>query len=238
MGCSEDKNRISFEETELRSNIKALGFHRHESEVLDMSFRKYSQGDTISPRQLSFILRQLRLPGPEGGNLAVAKFYNSLKVDKGYQRRSLIVVCVLLGQAEENVKADLLFEAFDDDASRLLELAEFETLWEVLEALTLTHLPAMLQVPSQTVQAYLKRLPNGVQEAKDMIKAELFRGGESIDMLRFRYMVTHSKLRPLLDPSELRTMIADYNVEIKVKTPIHLGKSMRAAKQLKESNKI
>ncbi len=189
MGCSEDKDRQSFDEIELRSSIKALGFHRHESEVLDLSFRKYSQGDTISPGQLSFILRQLRLPSPQGGNLAVVQFYESFKVSEGYQRRPLIVASVLLGQAEENVKADLLFEAFDDDASRRLELTEFETMWEVLESLALTHLPAMLQVPSQTIQTYLERLPNGIQQAKAVMKAELFGGAESIDMLRFRYMV-------------------------------------------------
>lgn len=236
MGCSEDKDRQSFDEIELRSSIKALGFHRHESEVLDLSFRKYSQGDTISPGQLSFILRQLRLPSPQGGNLAVVQFYESFKVKEGYQRRPLIVASVLLGQAKENVKADLLFEAFDDDASRRLELTEFETMWEVLVSLALTHLPAMMQVPSHSIQTYLERLPNGTQQAKAMLKAELFGGAESIDMLRFRYMVTHSKLKPLLDPSELRTTIADFNVEIKVKTPIHLGKSLRTSRKLKNAS--
>lgn len=235
MGCSEDKDRQSFEEVELRSNINALGFHRHQSEVLDLSFRKYSQGDTVTPGQLTFILQQLRLPGPGGKNPAVTQFYESLKVNEGYQRRTLIVASVLLGQAEENVKADLLFEAFDDDASRLLELAEFETMWEVLVSLALTHLPAMLQVPSETVQAYLERLPNGIQQTREVIRAELFIRGDSIDMLRFRYMVTHSKLKPLLDPSELRTMIADFHVDIKVKTPIHLGKSIRTSRKLENA---
>jgi hypothetical protein len=94
----------------------------------------------------------------------------------------------------------------------------------------------MLQVPSYSTQTYLKRLPNGSQQAKAVMKAELFGGAESIDMLRFRYMVTHSKLRPLLDPSELRTMIAGFNVEIKEKTPIHLGKSLRTSRKLKNTS--
>ena len=228
MGCSEDRDRQSFEETELRSNITALGFHRHNSEALDLCFRKYSQGEFISPGQLAFILRQLRLPGAQSGHSAVAQFYESLQTDQGYKRRHLIVASVLLGNADLNIKANLLFEAFDDDASRQLELSEFETMWEVLETLALKHLPAMLQVPSKAVQAYLDRLPNGTQTARAEIKAELFRGAESIDMVGFRSMVGLVKLRPLVDLSEFRVLLARFYVEIKEKRPIHLGKARKA----------
>lgn len=242
MGCSEHREaETSFEEIELRSNVKALEFHRYTSEVLDLYVRKYSKGEIISQTQLEHVLKMLGLPEWNSPNPAISNFYKSIMTEKPqddnptttdsrkreqfyFQRRVLIVACVLLGESTCKTKADLLFETFDDDASGNLEFSEFDTMWEVLKSLSIQHLPRMLQDPGQAVGLYLSRLPYGEKAAKKKIKERLFGNAENISMRHFRYIVTRKKLKVLIDPNQLRTYIAKKYKESNEKAPIKLGK--------------
>lgn len=228
MGCAQDRDALAFEENELTSREEALFFYHFTSELLDLRIRKYSSGDIITPRQLHFITSSLGLPGANNSKSDVSGFYSSLYFDSGYLRRNLILVCVLLGNATEPTKADLIFEAFDDDSSRMMEAGEFDNMWDCLVDNALVHLPALISPQSSATADYLTQLRHSAPSAKVAIKKELMGEEPSVSMMLFRYRVTHRSLRCLLSPSGLRRMLHKHHTGQHVKDPMLLGKGLRA----------
>ena len=229
---------MQFEESELTSKERALFFYQFSSEHLDLHVRKYSSGDIITPRQMKHITDSLGVPGVETAKGDVANFYSSLYTETGYLRRNFILICVLLGRGEEAEKADLVFEAFDDDSSRKMELVEFDTMWECLVSNAIIHLPSLLTPPSSSTIEYLSRLKLSAPIAKAAIKYELMGEELSISMVIFRHLITLGRLKRILSPSGLRKLIYKYHLAQLPKNPIKLGKISDRRSRLRESKSM
>lgn len=208
MGCAEDRGKCAHEERELEVPLRELGFQFLFCREVDETIRKYSSGDFISTGQMMQITSTLKLPALESSDVSM-QFYSSLSEGAQYRRQLFILACLHLTKGDWADKATLIFEAFDEDMSHLLNKEEFLNMWQVLQTLVLDLLPAVVNLSEQLTE-YLHRLRVSAADARLEAEAELFRSNALISLPAFRNCLRIGPLKALLHPRLLRCYIGRF----------------------------
>ncbi|OMJ86692.1 hypothetical protein SteCoe_11700 [Stentor coeruleus] len=98
-----------------------LAFQYHEAQDLDLIFRKYSFSGLINDKQWELIISTLGLGiGRYIHSDAVRDFYEEFKTSEGYLLPYFLILAVYLSQGGLDIKASILFDAFDPKATKIM----------------------------------------------------------------------------------------------------------------------
>lgn len=136
MGCTSSRQEMTPEESYLQDLEQDLGYHSHQALEVDLIHRKYSFGGQVNDSHLNHIVNHLKLAAshadaPEN----IKAFYQQFKGEEAYYLEPLLVIGIFLSSGPAEIKAKLLFEAFDHFDNKVLDreayLKMFKTMFDV-----------------------------------------------------------------------------------------------------------
>ena len=116
MGCVQTSTKPSEEEAIICAE-EVLKFHLHSCTTLDLTLRKFSLNERLTPLQLTRAAKPLFLQICNTGPFnRITSTLNSIKDSEGnYKLVDLIIISVLLGKDPPDTKARILYHCFDQD---------------------------------------------------------------------------------------------------------------------------
>ncbi|OMJ89588.1 hypothetical protein SteCoe_8210 [Stentor coeruleus] len=136
MGCSSSRQEMSEEESYLQDLEQELGYQNHQVQEVDLIHRKYSFGGSINDSHFNHIVNHLKLAvSYSNAQENIKAFYQQFKGEEAYHLEPLLVIGIFLSSGSAEIKAKLLFEAFDHFDNKVLDreayLKMFKTMFDV-----------------------------------------------------------------------------------------------------------
>mmetsp|Transcript_25770 Transcript_25770/g.45383 ORF Transcript_25770/g.45383 Transcript_25770/m.45383 type:complete len:246 (+) Transcript_25770:6247-6984(+) len=225
MGCTDSRSELSDVEYTLTTTERCLTFHISKAWQSDFVIRKFSSQGKINASQLAEALIYLNFRGRNDPQ--VKAFYDSISGANGIvSMKQLLIATILLGKGTDLEKADLLFEVYDDEDSRVLREIAVKNFVSDLYEVVVVHLPTLIttQPPSEDnvkVTNYIEQIKFRGDRGKEKLAAKLLDNKPSITSGDFKGSLTSPDNRTLLKTWGLRDFFfktykvipAAYNIE-------------------------
>lgn len=186
MGCM-NCSRVNREEACITEASDLLGFRNKHAKEVDSIIRKYSSDIVINDQQFTALAKHLQL----AVNTRTAPLFERLRESNGnYDRRSLIVLGVLLSSGLSGEKAKVLFEAYDNEHSSVISVQEVDAMLDAMTSIAAALLPELVTADSE-VKAYSLAIQGSSPELKQEIKRDSVEGDT---VKKHRFIMSMSQL--------------------------------------------
>jgi Ca2+-binding EF-hand superfamily protein len=198
MGCTNCR-RINREEACVEDASELLGLSNRSVKEVDNIIRKHSSDSTVYEAQFKALSKALGLTS----DVASARLFSRLRNAAGvYDRHSLIVLGAMLAFGKTEVKAQVLFEAFDNLQVGVISVQELKTLLGVMTLIAADLLPELV-VNDTGVQEYASICRLGIPVAEAEMEQALVEGDE-VKKRHFIQTLVQLQSGRLVHPSGLR----------------------------------
>jgi hypothetical protein len=198
MGCTSCR-RVNREEACVEDASDLLGFSNKSVKDIDNIIRKHSSDSIVYEAQFKALSKALGLTS----DVPSARLFSRLRNSEGlYDRHSLIVLGAMLAFGTTQVKAQVLFEAFDNFQVGVISVQELKTLLGVMTSISADLLPELV-LDDTGVQEYASICRLGIPAAEAEMELAVVEGGE-VKKLHFIQTLVQLQSGRLVHPSGLR----------------------------------
>ena len=219
MGCTESRHHVSEEQAILQAEA-SLGLQVHHVRKLDMNLRKFSSGGLINPAQFQKLTDLLHLPVDSSS--VVSNYFRKFRNQDGcVLLREFLVAALLLGLGPASIKAALLFQVFDEQATGSLSLEQLRSVVFPVIVGQALRLACLVEPLPAKVSTYCDNLASVQKEAITRVVDKLNNRGEShIRESRFVAVLSDLLDGALTSATGWRTFLHEVYVTLPPKQPL------------------
>jgi hypothetical protein len=173
MGCSESSNELIGEEGALFNIERKLGYSLRDVLEIDLIMRKYSMGGFVNEHHLASIFKQLDL---SHSSHTVVQFYNTFKAKEVYLLQDLLVLGIMFGSGSAEIKARLLFEAYNVQEFKHIDKNSVKNLFRLMFEICVERFEILVKEESDILAEYLDELKHGRPKLKTRMIGNVLKG--------------------------------------------------------------
>lgn len=182
----------------------------------ELVLHKYSSHGKINRNQLEYLAQKLKFSIHNyDTHQKIDLFFAKLSQNDEFELATLLVLFILLSNGEPQLKAKLLFEAFDPDMRRVMTVGVLKTLFDTVFKVCIEL--GRLVCPDQTKYSnqsanndYIEKLSKTCNYAFDDFKKEIFGNAESISKKNFVRILSTVRNGEFLDTVAFRLFLKNY----------------------------
>lgn len=216
MGCAVSKNYLTPEEIRFSKGEDDLHYSGIDVEDIDLVHRKYSYNGTINTSQWDKISKKLSLRTSAASGtipIVVTAFYESFSQFDEYDLQKLLVLGIFLGRGTGEVKARLLFEAFDMKDKKVLEKYELEDLYDTIYDVVVVKSKVLFNkdlppiISTEDYNNYFDKLKAGSEAFKTEFLTLFLDSDEKTSITKFVEVFKDKNYSDLLSSVEFRKVL-------------------------------
>lgn len=221
MGCSASRIEVSPVEAQYINGESELLYSSHNVTEVDYIHRKYSFNGEINENQWMNIYRNLNLSLNQSGSPipeAVIEYYNQYKSGSTFKLRDLLVVGILLSIGTVEVKAKLLFDAFDYETNHELSREDLGLMLEVMYRICVKRAEIIVKqqndgkVTAEEHKEYLRKMSAGKELFKEKFMNDTMKDRDNVTLKGFLVAVANSEYENIFTTSGFRTTLKKFGM--------------------------
>ena len=193
MGCGDSRDELNSEEVVLIHAERSLLYHELNPTDIDFICRKYSKEGLINENQWKDIHKRLStaisLPLPPQ---QVLDFYKNLQTDNKFFLREILVLGIILTGSDSQIKAKLIFEAFDENNEKILYKYDLSSLCSFLVELSVEKTYILISDPrvnKDEIGKFIQKLRDGKKKAKDELLKVCLGGNLEVESIKINKFI-------------------------------------------------
>ena len=226
MGCSSGKNSVNPIESLICSGESKLLYQDCKATDVDLIHRKYTNNGRMNENQWMNVYRYLNLAQNQTAvpmSEHIKAFYHKFKKLNTYVLKEMLVLGIIHSVGTVEVKAKLLFEAFDDHDSKELVKESFGNIYDILYKINAKRVQALIDksddynVTDQELREYFEKLASGKDRFREAFINTFVGEGERVTLYSFLQTMNDPKNIHLIDSSVFRSTLKGYSSKESIK---------------------
>lgn len=218
MGCLNDRESMSPEETVLSRNERFLCFHINDATEFDLTVRKFCSGEIMNTNQFEKSFRSLGLPTKAiNANKYIPDYYKQYLDKGGWVKNKLLVLGIMHARGEVDEKLSLLYDVADAHSENEALASDLEALLADMLTTSITFLskliPESQRMKSKPAGNYLVSLEKKIPTALQYLKSVIIKEDNSLTKDAFLDRIRRAGLGKIADSTGLREVVISLNEE-------------------------